>query len=139
MTDPIVLVVDDEPDVIRLCQRLLEKARFQVLTANSQSQALAILARQPIDLLLLDVHMPGLDGFQLLHIAHNHQPELASIIMTSFGAVETAVEALRMGAEGIVLKPFAFTELVESVQHALQAKQRWRELGLLYTSDAADE
>jgi signal transduction histidine kinase/CheY-like chemotaxis protein len=133
MTDPIILVVDDEPNVVRLCQRLLEKARFQVLTANSQSQALAILARQPIDLLLLDIHMHGLDGFQLLHLAHNHQPELASIVMTNFGAVETAVEALRMGAEGMVLKPFASSELVESVQHALQAKQRWRDLERLST------
>ena len=128
MTDPIILVVDEVPNILRLCQRLLEEANFKVLTATSTSQSLAILARQPVDLLLADISVCRSDGFQFLHLAQNHQLEIASVIMTGFGAVETAVEALRLGADGIILKPFSAVELVASVQHVLQVKQRWRDL-----------
>jgi signal transduction histidine kinase/DNA-binding response OmpR family regulator len=133
MTDPIILVVDEEPNVVRLCQLLLEKANFRVVTAASTSQSLAVLARQPIDLLLVDICVCRSDGFQLLHQAQNHQPEIASVIMTGIGDVEIAVEALHLGADGMVLKPFSSVELIASVQQVLQVKQRWQDLERLST------
>jgi signal transduction histidine kinase len=128
MTDPVILVVDEVPSIIQFCRQLLEKANFEVMTATSISQSLAILARQPVDLLLADISVSQSEGFQLLRLAQNHQPEIASVIMTGFAGVETAVEALRLGADGMILKPFSSVELVASVQHVLQVKQRWRDL-----------
>ncbi len=128
MNDRVILVADDEPNVVHLCQRLLEKASFQVIPVTSPSQALAILARQPVDLLLVDIRMPGLDGFQLLQLGRNHQPDLAAVIMTGFGTVEMAVSALRRGANGLILKPFDNLELVQTVENVLIENDHRREL-----------
>lgn len=128
MNDRVILVVDDEPSVVQLCRRLLEKASFQVIPVTSPSQALAILARQPVDLLLADIRMPGLDGFQLLQLARNHQPDLAAVIMTGFGTVEMAISALRRGADGLILKPFDNLELVQTVERVLIESEHKREL-----------
>jgi signal transduction histidine kinase/DNA-binding response OmpR family regulator len=133
MADPMILVVDEQPNILQLCQLLLEKANFRVITADTTSQSLAILARQPIDLIVVDICLCNSDGFQLLHQAQNHQPEIASVIMTGIGDVEIAVEALHLGADGMVLKPFSSVELVAAVQQVLQVKQRWQDLERMST------
>ena len=128
MNDRVILVVDDEPSVVQLCRRLLEKASLNVIPVTSPSQALAILARQPVDLLLADIRMPGLDGFQLLQLARNHQPDVATVIMTGFGTVEMAISALRRGADGLILKPFDNLELVQTVENVLAESEHKREI-----------
>ncbi|HEX7972928.1 MAG TPA: response regulator [Anaerolineales bacterium] len=133
MSEPVVLIVDDEPNVVRLCQRLLERASFRVLAVTSPSQGLAILSREHVDLLLVDYRMPGLDGFQLLTLARRHQPELAAVIMTGFGTVETAITALQLGADSLILKPFVGAELIQTVQRALQENAHRRDLVRLRT------
>ena len=133
MADPIVLVVDEEQNLVSYCQQSLETANFKVLAANNVNQSLAILVSQPIDLLLVDICVSSQGGFQFLHLARTHQPEIAIVIMTGPESVETAVETLRLGADGMVLKPFTPVELVTSVQHVLQVKQRWRDLERLST------
>jgi signal transduction histidine kinase/CheY-like chemotaxis protein len=125
--DGVILVVDDEPGVLRLCQRLLEKEGFTVLPTLSTSQALAILAREPIRLMLVDIRMSGIDGFQLMNLARRHQPEIAVVMITGYGTVETALEALQRGADGLILKPFSGTVLIQGVQTALESSLRKRE------------
>ena len=127
MAERIVLVVDDEPNVVHLCQRFLDKAGFSVLTATSASQALAVLNRHHVDLLLIDIRMPGLDGFQLMNLSRQHQPDLAAVVMTGFGSMEIAVTTLREGADGLLLKPFTGDELVQTAERALQESERRRE------------
>lgn len=114
--------------MVQLCRRVLEKEGFQVVTATSPSQALAVLARQPIGLLLADFRMPGLDGFQLLSLARRHQPDLATIVMTGYGTVETAIEALHNGADGLILKPFNTVDLVANVRQTLYDSQQKRDV-----------
>lgn len=133
MSEPAVLIVDDEPNVVRLCQRLLERAGFRAIAASSPSQGLAILSREPVDLLLVDYRMPGLDGFQLITLARRHQPELAAVIMTGYGTVETAITALQLGADSLILKPFVGAELIQTVQRALQDNAHRRDLMRLRT------
>ena len=128
MSEPIILVVDDEPNVVRLCQRLLERAGFQVVTAGSASQALTVLAHQQVDLLLLDIRMPGVDGFHLLSLARQHQPDLATVIMTGYGTVDIAISALQEGADALILKPFSGADLVQNVERVLKDSQRKREV-----------
>jgi signal transduction histidine kinase/CheY-like chemotaxis protein len=128
-----VLVIDDEQGIIRLCQRLLERAQFQVRVVTDPKEGVAILEGEPVDLLLVDIRMPGLDGFQVIDLARHHQPELAVVIMTGYGTVETAIEALRRGADGLILKPFAGAELVQSVKRALQESRHKKDVVRLQT------
>lgn len=127
MPEPIVLVIDDEANVVLLCRRLLERAGFQVLVSTNPTQGLAILERQPVDLMLADIRMPELDGFQLLTLARRKRPDLAAVIMTGYGTVDTAIAALKHGADGLILKPFTNDELVENVQRALRESQHKRD------------
>jgi len=120
---PLVFVLDDEPGITLLCQRLLERAGFQVTSFSDPPAALAMLEGQTPDLLLVDIRMPVLDGFQVIDRARQRHPDMAVVVMTGFGTVETAIEALRRGADGLILKPFRGNELVQSVQRALEQSQ----------------
>ncbi len=129
MSEGVILVIDDEPGITRLCQRLLEKAGFEVLTFGNPRDGLAALQQaNAADLLLVDIRMPDMDGFQVIELARQQQPELAVVVMTGFGTVETAIEALRRGADGLTLKPFSGRELVESVKRALEQNQSKRDM-----------
>ncbi len=131
LEDPIpavavsVLVVDDNPMDTLLCQRLLERHGFQVAAANDPLQALARLEQQDFDLLLVDIHMPHMDGFDLIERACALRPNMAVLLMTGFGTVETGIQALQRGADGLILKPFQDVEaLVEAANGALQQKRQ---------------
>jgi signal transduction histidine kinase/CheY-like chemotaxis protein len=128
MTEGTVLVVDDEPGIVRLCQRLLTRAGFEVLTSTQPQEGLALLEQQAVDLLLVDIRMPGMSGFQVTDQARKRLPDLAVVIMTGFGTVEIAIQALQRGADGLILKPFAGAELVQSVTRALQESQNKRDI-----------
>lgn len=117
---PAVFVVDDEPGIIRLCERLLTRAGYQVYAFTDAQEMLQILPQHQASLLLVDIRMPGLDGFQVVKLARQQHPDLAVVIMTGFGTVETAIEALREGADGLILKPFSGIDLTSSVTRALQ-------------------
>jgi two-component system NtrC family sensor kinase len=123
-----VLVVDDEPGVLTLCSRLLAKAGYEAVPAESAAAGLRCLEREPFDLLLVDIRMPEMDGFALIREAREAQPDLAIVIMTGFGTVETAVRALEEGATGLVLKPFESNQtLLRQVQLAIENTRARRE------------
>jgi signal transduction histidine kinase/CheY-like chemotaxis protein len=128
MHEAVILVVDDEPGVLRICQRLLEREGSQTFTASSPNQALTILANKLVDLLLVDIRMPGIDGFQLITLARRQCPDLAVVVMTGYGNIETAVEALHRGVDGLVLKPFTPEELIQGVAGALRESRRKQDL-----------
>ncbi len=125
--DAMILLVDDEPGVLRLCQRLLERAGAQVIAVSSSSQALSVLTRQQFNLLLADIRMPSLSGFQLMDLARQQQPDISVVLMTGYGTIDIAIEALQRGADGLILKPFVGDELVRSVENALQEGLRKRD------------
>jgi signal transduction histidine kinase/DNA-binding response OmpR family regulator len=128
----VILVVDDEPGVAELCRRILVRNGFEVSAVTRPTAGVEQLRKRRFDLLLIDIRMPEMDGFELMAIARRNQPDLAVLIMTGFGTVETAIEALRQGADGLILKPFGDTaELIRSVREALIASGNKRELGRL--------
>lgn len=120
---PSILILDDEPGIILLCQRLLERSGFQVFSSTNPVEALQILEEKNTDLLLVDIRMPVMDGFQVIDRARQLHPDLAVVVMTGYGTVETAIEALRRGADGLILKPFEGNDLVQSVQRAREQSQ----------------
>ena len=124
--DPIsVLVVDDEPGIALLCKRMLTRAGFSVTALTDPRQAVDWLRQDKADLLLVDIRMPGVDGFEVVSLARKLQPEIAVLVMTGFGTVETAIRALREGVDGLLLKPFEkSSELVEAARQALADSQQ---------------
>jgi two-component system, NtrC family, sensor kinase len=127
------MVVDDEPGILRLCSRLLNRAGFRVITTADPEEAASFLENEMFDLLLVDIRMPEMDGFQLIERARSHTLDLAVVVMTGFGTVETAINALSKGADELVLKPFTSEELVQSVRRALQNSQQKQDVLRLQT------
>src|SRR3972149_2854871 len=120
MDEPFVFVVDDEPGIALLCKRILSRAGFRVDTETHPHKAIEFLKQNAIDLLLVDIRMPEVDGFEGIHHLKQLQPDAAVLVMTGYGTVETAIRALRQGVDGLLLKPFGQgADLIEAVKQAL--------------------
>src|SRR5215510_10507446 len=123
-----VLVVDDEPGIALLCDRLLSRAGYDVTSETNPRIAIEDLQQKRFDLLLVDIRMPEVDGFDVISRAQMVQPDIAVLVMTGFGTVETAIRALRQGVDGLLLKPFKQSEeLLQAVRQALTDNQRKRD------------
>jgi len=133
MSEAIVMVIDDEAGIVRLCERLLSRAGFDVLAFTDPDDGLRQFEIQQVDILLVDIRMPDRDGFEVIDLVRQIQPDLAVVIMTGFGTIEMAIQALRRGADGLILKPFAGAELVQSIRRALQDNENKRDVARLQT------
>jgi signal transduction histidine kinase/CheY-like chemotaxis protein len=123
-----VLVVDDEPGIALLCKRILSRSDYDVISETDPRVALEDLQKQRFDLLVVDIRMPEVDGFDVISRAQMVQPDIAVLVMTGFGTVETAIRALRQGVDGLLLKPFNKSEeLLQAVRQALTDNQRKRD------------
>jgi signal transduction histidine kinase/FixJ family two-component response regulator len=124
-----ILIVDDEPGITKLCERLLKRAGYQVTSLTDPEAAMQFVVQSKIDLLLVDIRMPQISGFDLIAHTKQLQPDTAVLVMTGFGTVEMAIQALRQGVDGLVLKPFEVGgELVQAVQQALEDNQKKRDI-----------
>lgn len=123
--NPIVLLVDDEQEFINAMKKRLSVRKLDVLTANSGEEALRKLGEElPIDVVILDLRMPGMDGLETLRSIKERHPLVEVIILTGFGAIDTAVEGLKEGAFDYLTKPCEFTELIEKIEQAQERKRR---------------
>ena len=126
--DEKILVLDDEPGITLLCSRLLKRAGYDVVVFTEAFPVYEHLRTQHVDLLLVDIRMPDADGFEVIGHAKELQPDIAVLIMTGFGTVETAIQALRQGVDGLLLKPFEQgSELVDTVKQAIIDSERKRD------------
>ena len=101
-----VLVVDDEELYRRALERILTRVGHNVISARGASEALQVIADQPVDLVLSDIQMPGINGLELVRQIHDIAPDLPCIVITGYGSPEQSVEALRAGAFWYLEKPF---------------------------------
>lgn len=118
-----LLIVDDEPNILLSLQIFMRKAGFEVRTANTGEEALAEIARQPPDLVLLDVMMPGIDGFEVCQTIRA-DPKLAGVRIIFVTAKARAIErekGLALGADDYVVKPFQMQDLLARIDAALGA------------------
>jgi response regulator RpfG family c-di-GMP phosphodiesterase len=118
-----ILVVDDEPHIQRLCAEILQAKGFRVTATGWAGDALELMRTTPFDLLVTDLLMPEMDGLQLIWQAREYQRELPAVVMTGHGTMERAVDCLKLGVQGFVMKPFTQAEIVVAVEEAL-AKTR---------------
>jgi len=123
-----VLVVDDEQGIALLCERILSRAGYHVTALTDPRAAILHLQQKRVDMLLVDIRMPEVDGFDVIARAQMVQPDIAVLVMTGFGTVETAIRALRQGVDGLILKPFERSdELLQAVKQAITDNQRKRD------------
>jgi DNA-binding response OmpR family regulator len=115
-----ILIVDDEPAIVAALRERLEREGFAVLVATSGEQALAMLAEAPPDLLLLDVGLPGIDGFELLRRLRAQGLATPVILLTARGDEIDRVVGLELGADDYVVKPFSARELAARVRALLR-------------------
>jgi two-component system NtrC family response regulator len=122
-----IVVVDDEKNYLWMIKELLEGEGYDVLTCERAADALPLLKEGRVDLLLTDLRMSEMDGIRLIEQARALSPATSTILMTAYGTVERAVEAMRLGAYDVVLKPFKQTDLLRSVERALERTALLRE------------
>lgn len=120
MSQGRVLVVDDDESLRRVLQVQLQDLGYEVATASDGNDALASLARSASELVLTDLRMPGMSGIELLKRIRDEHPEIVVVVITAFGSIETAVEAMRTGAYDYVTKPVMTEALELTVAKALQ-------------------
>ena len=115
-----ILVVDDEKNIRMTVSRALDSLGLPVHTAVNGEEALQKLADEKYQLLLLDLKMPGMDGIEVLHEVRDKWPYIKIIIITAHGTIETAVEAMKLGASDFIQKPFSPTEIRNLTLHVLE-------------------
>jgi DNA-binding NtrC family response regulator len=115
-----ILVVEDDEIFLRPLQRSLELAGYDVVVASAAEEGLDLLKVDDVDLMLTDKRLPGMDGVELVRRAKAEHPDLAIVVMTAYGTIESAVETMRVGASDYVVKPFEVAELLMVIRHAIE-------------------
>jgi two-component system response regulator AtoC len=128
MSEARVLVVDDEYLIRWTLQRNLSKEGYEVILAESGKEALAKVEEEAPDIVLLDIKMPGMDGYETLEGALRIDPGIIPIMITAYDDVSRVVRAMRMGAFDYITKPFDFNHVHLSIEKALAASQIKREV-----------
>ena len=128
-----VLVVEDDDSLRRVTQLHLNKLGFITAATANAEEALRVMAESPYEILLTDLHLPGMSGMDLLKRVRLEHPESVVIVVTAFGTVASAVEAMKLGAYDYITKPLHHYELSELLRRALDHQQLKQEVGLLRT------
>src|SRR3984885_12260796 len=120
-----ILVVDDEEDVRAFLAKTLERGGHDVTQAADGAAAIRAAHEEPFDVVLTDLHMPGTDGMTVVRTVRTEQPDVEVIVLTAFGDVATAVEAMKLGAYDYLQKPVSGpTALRELVAGALERRAK---------------
>ncbi len=116
-----ILVVDDDPQLRNSFEKLLSEEGYHVIGAASGESGLEIVRRDPPDLVILDVRLPGMNGLETFERIQEINPKLPVIIMTAYGTTDLAIQATKLGAFDFMLKPFEIPEMLALITKALEA------------------
>ena len=122
-----VMVVDDDPETLALLREVVTKEGYQVETAEDADMALRHIGEWQPDLIITDIHMPGKDGLALLASVREKAPDILVILLTAYGSLKTAVDAIKAGAFDYLSKPFVVDDIRLVVRRALEHKKLLRE------------
>ncbi len=132
-----VLIIDDERITCKHLTRIFQKAGYETVTASTGEEGLAVLSRRRVTLVLVDIKMPGLDGFAVLQKARLGYPRLPVVMMTAHGNAETVVKAMKLGASEYLTKPFSSDEILIVAERAIERHALKAELEQLKQEVAA--
>ena len=116
-----ILIIDDDDQLRISFERLLTEEGYAVCTAPSGEMGLRAFEEEPLDLVILDMRLPGMNGLEVFKAIHAQEPKLPVIIMTAYGTTDTAIEATKLGAFDYILKPFDIPEMLNVIRQALDA------------------
>ncbi|MBN1346295.1 MAG: response regulator [Phycisphaerae bacterium] len=120
-----ILAVDDEPHMLKLLERIItEKTAYQITTTSNSLEVPGLLDAGAFDLIVSDLKMPGLDGMDILRLIKEKGRDEELIIITAFGSLETAIEALSLGVFDYITKPFKREQIIYTVDRVM----RWQTL-----------
>ncbi|MBI2897094.1 MAG: sigma-54-dependent Fis family transcriptional regulator [Deltaproteobacteria bacterium] len=122
MTEPTVLIVDDERSNRESLEKIFQKEGFRTLGSEGGPAALELCRKHSVDVIVTDLMMPGMSGVDLLRAVKTISPEIEVVLMTAYGTVETAVDAMRGGAYDFVEKPLKRMQIVKTVRKALEKR-----------------
>lgn len=117
----LILVIEDEPGIVDFLERGLRAQGFEVISANDGATGVAIASNQNVDLVVLDLMLPGRSGIDVLATLHSAKPAVPVIILTALGEVENRVAGLDAGAVDYLTKPFSLAELAARIRAQLRA------------------
>jgi len=123
-----ILVVDDEINMLKLLKTLLTKEGYKVQTCPSPTEALRVVREERFDLVITDLVMPVMGGLDLMKEVRINQPEIPFIVITAYGSIGSAVEAMREGAFDYITKPFRKEEIILAIQKAAKYCELHREV-----------
>ncbi len=123
-----IFVVDDQVSLCQHIMAILESDGYEVMIADDPYKALESLASMPFDILLTDMKMPAMEGLELFKVARQLDPQLSGIIMTAYGSVASAVEAIKQGVTDYLLKPFEPETLLMAIEKTLKERQMQQEI-----------
>ncbi len=115
-----VMIVDDEEDFLETLVKRLEKRDVKVIGAKSGEEALELLQESPVDVVVLDVKMPGMDGIEALKEIRRRHPLVEVVLLTGHASTEVAIKGMELGAFDYLMKPIGMDELLYKVQDAYE-------------------
>ena len=114
------MVIDDRPEILNYIELNLIKEGFEVLKAGTGEDGVNLAVNNRVDLVLTDLRLPDLDGVEVMRQIHQHIPQLPTIIMTGFGTIENAVDAMKQGAHDYLTNPMTIQDLTFRIHKALE-------------------
>ena len=128
-----ILVVDDDAHMRALVAKVLAREGYSVRPLSRAREVLQALDEGPVDLVISDIRMPEMDGLALLCEVKRLAPETSVLLMTAFGSIETAIEAIKRGAYHYLTKPFQFSELVVFIERMIHRQFPEEKVGTIRT------
>jgi signal transduction histidine kinase/CheY-like chemotaxis protein len=121
------LIADDEPHILALCTRVFEREGYRVATVSDGYKAIETAQQERFDLFLTDIQMPGMSGLDSAQIIREFQPDIVCVVMTGFGTMERAIQAVKLGFTEFIEKPLNIDTLEQTINHALEKERLRRE------------
>jgi DNA-binding response OmpR family regulator len=134
MEKKLILVVDDEKNIRLTMSQSLEPLEIPIRTAINGEEALQMLGEETFELIFLDLKLPGIDGMEVLHQVRNNWPKTRVIIITAHGTIDSAVEAMKLGAVDFIQKPFSPSEIRDLAKLVLEREALEEENAIDYHS-----
>ncbi len=127
-----ILIVDDEPDMLKLLSMIIrEKTPYEITTTNNPIEAVELVRDYSFDIVITDLKMPGLDGLQLLEEVKKRDEDVPVIIITAYGTIDAATEAIQKGGFDFITKPFKKEQILFTIEKAIKWLKVQRENKML--------
>ena len=123
-----ILIVDDDEGLVHFLKRFFARQEYEVKSCGSGREAIDLVSREAFDLILMDYKMPGMNGLDTLSEIRRLQVKTPIIVMTAYGTMDTAIEAMKLGAYDYILKPFDGSELQRVARDAMEVNRLMKEV-----------